>query len=162
MVNRDPDRCLIHFVQAISIFQHLIPTAVSTRGPCTVDIYQQIVLVISCHQHLMALLVARTSSQGFLVSQLPWTSNCGTVIYSSSAVPVISVPASVLDRKLLLPCYWFLRCNAPAPPVVTMNKAFFPLEMMFLSEFVTSPIASQNCRRITTVHCTGHQQAEKV
>lgn len=86
--------------------------------------------------------------------------NSGTVIYSSSTVPVTAAPASVLDRKLLLPCYRFLRCDAPAAPVVTMNKAFLPLETTFLAELVNSAAASQKRSRINTVHCTGHWQAE--
>lgn len=59
--------------------------------------------------------------------------NPNTVIYSNSAVPVTAVHTSVLDRNQLLPFYWFLRCNFPAFPVVTMNKTFLLLESIFSS-----------------------------
>lgn len=54
------------------------------------------------------------------------------------------MPASVPDRKLVLPRYQVLRRDAPAHPVVTMNKAIWPLETMLLSELVTSSTAEES------------------
>lgn len=158
MVNRDkwPRLLLksIPFVQAIGVFHHLFPTAVSLHCTCTAGISLQI--------------PGGSTSRKDTGPKCPYAPatadlcNPGTVIYCSSTLPVIAVPASVLDRKLVLPCYQFLRCDAPALLVVTMNRAIWPLETMFVSELVTSSTASQKCSRTTTVCCTGHQQAEQV
>lgn len=144
-------------------FHHLISIAVFPHSTCTVDIYLQI---RACLHHASSTLWLywwkRHMAKISLCPSYHWLCNPGTVIYSSPAVQVTAVPASVLNRNLSLPGYWFLRFNALAPPVVTMNKAFLPLGTVFLAELVTSSTASQKCNRISTVHCTGHQQADKV
>lgn len=161
-VNREKQPWLllenVHFVQAIGVFHHLVPIAVSPFWMRTVDIYLQVGL-----PYIVPPAPCGGKDTRPRFPRAPATTdlcNSSTVIYSSSTVPVTAAPASVLDRKLLLPCYRFLRCDAPAAPVVATNKAFLPLETMFRAELVTSAAASQNRSRINTVHCTGHRRAE--